>query len=180
MDLEDGSSRLVAEDEGFAFDPSLSADGSELLYRSNRQGQLHLLRRPLAGGEATLVSKDLSHSPSFSPDGSRLAVHMLDPSDGRIRTAILPAQGGEVLQWFDFHSEQGSPWGPDGESLYHAETRDGAMNIYLMPLDGSEPKQLTRFTEGEIFDYAVSPDHSQLLIARGEIQNDIVLLENFR
>lgn len=109
-----------------------------------------------------------------------MALHMLDPSDGRIRTALLPAAGGEPIEWFEFHSEQASPWGPDGESLYHAETRDGAMNIYLMPFDGSEPKQLTRFTEGQIFDYAVSPDHSQLLIARGEIQNDIVLIENFR
>jgi hypothetical protein len=124
------------------------------------QGQFHLLRRPLAGGEATLVAENLAHQPSFSPDGTRMALHMLDPSDGRIRTAILPAEGGEVLQWFDFHSEQGSPWGPD--------------------LNGGEPKQLTRFTEGEIFDYAVSPDHSQLLIARGQIQNDIVLIEKFR
>ncbi len=180
MDLDDGSSRLLAEDEVFAMDASLSGDGSELFYRTMHQGQFHLLRRPLAGGEATLVAENLAHQPSFSPDGTRMALHMLDPSDGRIRTAILPAEGGEVLQWFDFHSEQGSPWGPDGESLYHAETRDGVMNIYLMPLNGGEPKQLTRFTEGEIFDYAVSPDHSQLLIARGQIQNDIVLIEKFR
>ena len=180
MDLDDGSSRLLAEDEVFAMDPSLSVDGSELFYRTMHQAQFHLLRRPLAGGEATLVAENLAHQPSFSPDGTRMALHMLDPSDGRFRTAILPAEGGEVLQWFDFHSEQGSPWGPDGESLYHAETRDGVMNIYLMPLDGSEPKQLTRFTEGQIFDYAVSPDHSQLLIARGQVQNDIVLIEEFR
>jgi hypothetical protein len=39
---------------------------------------------------------------------------------------------------------------------------------------------LTHFTEGEIFDYDISPDHMQLLIARGETLRDIVLIENFR
>ena len=108
-----------------------------------------------------------------------MALHIVHPEEG-FRTAILPAGGGEPLALYDFHSESTSPWGPEGDSLYHVETRDGVMNVYLMPLDGGEPRQLTHFTEGEIFNYDVSPDHTRLVIARGEILRDIVLIENFR
>jgi len=180
-DLGGGALERLTEDEMIALTPYFSPDGSELLYQSIRDGRMNLLRRPVTGGEGLIVTEGtFSHSPSFSPDGSKLAIHMVHPDDGRFRTAILPAGGGEPLELFEFHSEQRSPWGPDSNSLYHTETREGTMNIYLMPLDGGAPRQLTHFTEGEIFDFDISPDHTQLLIARGETLRDIVLIENFR
>ena len=96
------------------------------------------------------------------------------------KTGILTPDGSELLGTYDFHSELDSPWSADGQSLFHAETKDGVTNIYLMPLDGGEPQQLTDFSEGEIFDFDVSPDGSTLLIAQGRRVRDIVLIDDFR
>ena len=53
-------------------------------------------------------------------------------------------------------------------------------NIFLMPLDGGEPQQMTDFSEGEIFHFDVSRDGSTLLMAQGRRLRDIVLIDNFR
>ena len=55
---------------------------------------------------------------------------------------------------------------------------DGIRNVVVR--DSDAWRQLTHFTEGEIFNYDVSPDHTRLIIARGEVLRDIVLIENFR
>jgi len=55
--------------------------------------------------------------------------------------------------------------------------RDGVMNIWEQPLDGKEPYEVTHFTSGLIFSFVWSSDHKHLLMTRGTISNDVVLLE---
>ena len=50
--------------------------------------------------------------------------------------------------------------------------KDGATNIWENLLSGGNPKQLTHFTSGELFDYAWSPDGKDLFLARGEFGGD--------
>ena len=45
---------------------------------------------------------------------------------------------------------------------------------------GGVGHQVTEFTEGEIFSFAVSPDGASLVVAHGRTQRDIVLIEDFR
>jgi hypothetical protein len=47
-------------------------------------------------------------------------------------------------------------------------------------LAGGKPKQLTKFTSGLILDFNWFPDGRQLLLARGEMKSDVVLISNFR
>ena len=93
---------------------------------------------------------------------------------------MVEADGSELLETHDFHSELQSPGSADGRSLFHAETKEGVTNIFLMPLDGGDPQQLTDFSEGEIFQFDVSPDGSTLLMAQGRRVRDIVLIDDFR
>jgi Tol biopolymer transport system component len=109
-----------------------------------------------------------------------MALHFRAEGEGIWKTGILTADGSELLETHDFHSELESPWSADGRSLFHAETIDGVMNLFLMPLDGGEPQQLTDFSEGEIFHFDVSADGSTLLIAQGRRVRDIVLIDNIR
>ena len=70
-------------------------------------------------------------------------------------------------------------WMHDGQSIAYARV-DGP-NIWVQPLDGSAPSQLTHFTDGRtILDFAWSRDGKRLAIVRATIANDIVLLKGFQ
>jgi hypothetical protein len=47
-------------------------------------------------------------------------------------------------------------------------------------LTGGAPRQVTNFTSGLIFDFAWTRDGKDLLVARGELTSDVVLISNFR
>jgi Tol biopolymer transport system component len=71
-------------------------------------------------------------------------------------------------------------WSPDGKKLHYLLTRDGATNIWEKSLRGGEAKQLTGFTSGLIFDFNWSSDHTKLLLTRGSVSSDVILLSNLR
>jgi Tol biopolymer transport system component len=89
--------------------------------------------------------------------------------------------GGAPLQTFKVLSNVSDlRWSPDGQRLQYLLTRNGVTNIWAQPLAGGEPKQFTQFTSGHIFDFDWSADGKQLLLARGDISSDVVLLSNLR
>jgi len=67
-------------------------------------------------------------------------------------------------------------WSPDGKNLQFQLTKNGADNIWEQPVAGGPAKQLTNFTSDRIFNFDWSRDGRQLLLARGEVTNDVVLL----
>ena len=65
-------------------------------------------------------------------------------------------------------------WPPDGRGVAYAS--DG--NLWVQPLSGGAPRQLTRFTDGRpIRSFAWSRDGQRLAITRSTVTNDIVLFE---
>lgn len=160
--------------------PTISPDTKWLFYYTQHEGDFTMVRRSLATGEVEVVLSGDCHTPSWSPDGSRMALHFRAEGERLWKTGILTADGGELLETHVFHSETQSPWSADGRGLFHSETKGGVGNIFLMPLDGDEPQQVTDFSEGEIFYFDVSPDGSTLLMAQGRRIRDIVLIDNFR
>jgi Tol biopolymer transport system component len=71
-------------------------------------------------------------------------------------------------------------WSPDGTKLQYFLDRNGVSNIWEQPLSGRKPKQLTKFTSGQISDFSWTPEHKKLLITRGSTTSDVVLLKNLR
>ena len=69
-------------------------------------------------------------------------------------------------------------WTPDGRGI--ADILAPGSNIWIVPLDGSSPHPLTRFTERSIQDFAWSHDGKRLAVARTTTTNDIVLLKGLR
>ena len=68
--------------------------------------------------------------------------------------------------------------GVEGAAL--VRTEDDVQNLWHVPLEGGEPEQLTGFDEDRIREFAWSPDGARLVVSRGRVDNDIVLLKNFR
>jgi Tol biopolymer transport system component len=68
-------------------------------------------------------------------------------------------------------------WTPDGRGIAYA--RDG--NIWVQPLGGGPPRQLTRSADGRpIGFFAWSRDGTRLAISRSTVTNDIVLLRGLK
>ena len=70
-------------------------------------------------------------------------------------------------------------WTPDGRGVAYI---DGAtrQNIWVQPLDGGAPRQLTHFTDRSVADFAWSRDGTRLAVARATVTNDIVLFKGLR
>jgi Tol biopolymer transport system component len=71
-------------------------------------------------------------------------------------------------------------WSPAGAALQYLVQQNGATNLWEQPLAGGKPRQLTKFTSGRIFDFNWSSDHRRLLLTRGDVSSDVVLLSSFR
>jgi hypothetical protein len=46
----------------------------------------------------------------------------------------------------------------------------------MLLASGGEPKQLTKFSSGRIFDFNWTADGKNLMVSRGETMSDVVLL----
>lgn len=120
---------------------------------------------------------------SISPDGKLLAAMKNRKDPPSIYLDIARLDGGPSIKQFDIPVLDMSPsvsWTPDGEGVIYRDTRDGVGNLWLQPLVGGKPKQLTNFTSDHIYAFDWSRDGKQFVTARGSASSDIVLIRNFR
>lgn len=157
-------------------------DGKYLFYDDTHT----IFRMPVEGGASVEIAKILGDNIggrlSISPDGKFLAYPYRESTPvPATRLAIIPAEGGSPRKVL---SAPGIVWGllwsPDGKSLQYSFSNNGAYNILEQPLSGGEPRKLTKFDSGVIFDLHWSLDGKRLLMARGEASSDAALLSNLR
>ena len=120
----------------------------------------------------------------MSPNGRFLAFpYDQDRPKPVSKLAVLSAQTGKTVKTFDapagIYRESCLRWSPDGKGLQYLLTKGDVTNIWEQPLSGGPPRQMTKFT-GRIFDFNWTEDGKQLLLSRGEVTSDVVLLSNLR
>lgn len=165
--------------------PSCSPDGNDVFF-VKRVKPYTILRLSLRGGDPIEVAKSPGYAIigrlAISPEGNLLAFAYDEalPEIGT-KVAVTPISGGVPLREFKVPRDVSDlRWSPDGQNLQYLLTRDGVTNIWAQPLAGGEAKQFTQYTSGLIFDFDWSADGKQLLLARGAITSDVVLISNFR
>jgi Tol biopolymer transport system component/DNA-binding winged helix-turn-helix (wHTH) protein len=157
-------------------------DGKYLFYDDMQR----IFRIPVQGGASVEIAKILGENMgsrlSISPDGKFLAYAYRDSVPVPVtRLAIIPVEGGspkKVLNALGVIS--GLLWSPNGNSLQYSFSRNGAFNIVDQPITGGEPRELTKFESGIVYDFHWSPDGKRLLMARGEFTSDAALMSNLR
>ena len=57
-------------------------------------------------------------------------------------------------------------WTVDGRAISYLNNSNDRRNVFLLPLDGGAPREITRFTEGRISHQRWSPDGKRLVVVR--------------
>ena len=174
----DGRNRtlLVSGETG---EPVVTGDDRYVIFISSRGGQQTVWMVPIEGGKPIEIVKEFANGISASPDGrSLLFATRGDESQASLVICDLPA----CTNRRSIAQPAGSQvrWGPDGRSIAYRDNATQA-NLWVQPLDGSAPRQLTHFaTDRTINDYAWSHDGKRLAVAREVVSNDIVLFKGLR
>lgn len=171
---------------GFLYSPTCSPDGKFVYYVSMEAPQ-RILRVLTEGGKPEIVGdvpgQTIRGTMRVSPDGRLLAFPFDQPEPKPVsELAVVSAQTGQAVITFGapggIYRESCLRWSSDGKSLQYLLTRGDVTNVWEQPLSGGPPHQLTKYTSGRIFDFNWSADGKQLLLSRGEVTSDVVLLSN--
>ena len=184
MDIDGGNpERLTTGMDDY--DPRCSPDGKWVVYRAFVFGIMTLWRVSIDGGDAVQLTREISYEPAISSDGKWIACfYKGDPAHPHEQVvAILPFEGGDPAKTFDLpmnvNTGSGLRWTFDGRAVTYVVHRGGASNIWSQPMDGGPPTQVTDFKDQEIFAFDWSSD-GKLACSRGVINNDVVIIRNFR
>jgi Tol biopolymer transport system component/DNA-binding winged helix-turn-helix (wHTH) protein len=139
------------------FWPSFSPDGSQIAFSSNRTGSFEIYVRSLGPGSADRQITSAGGNniePAWSPNGQEIGFVT------RGELAVVPVSGGVTRYIVGTGAdpnrslngralaptEAGShpDWSPDGRTLVYSTGSVGKINLWLVALDGSPPRQLTR------------------------------------
>ena len=92
--------------------------------------------------QSILASNEPIMSPSWSPDGSRIAYVSFDQKKPMVVVQSLAQGTTKVVA--NFRGNNSAPaWSPDGRFLAVALSKDGLTQIYRMPAAGGTPQRLT-------------------------------------
>jgi serine/threonine protein kinase len=157
--------------------PEISPDGRWVVYVGGPNATLH--RIPSEGGEAVEIHDLRSKVPRISPDGKRVAVYAYYEKAGTWKLDVLALETGRLL-----HSAEARGtnlrWTADGEGIAYAQWLEPTGNVHARRLEGGLEEQLTHFDEDSIQAFAWSPDRGRMVVTRGRVTRDLVLLKNFR
>jgi Tol biopolymer transport system component len=162
LDLATGETSQVTNARWSALHPQFSPDGASIVYQDNRLGVRSV---PVTGGKSTLLvgggKNDVWASyPTFSPDGSTLAVGCSGPRFGGI--CIANADGTNLRQLVGGTPVKGLSWSPDGTRIAYTPPATNDDRVFVVDVATGES---TFVTEGFADDWL--DDHTLIVMKEG-------------
>ena len=179
--------QLTDESPEYAdFSPQVTPDGKTIIFQRQTSNSEHsnLMKVPVEGGsvEPFYSNDELSiFQPRISPDGKRIAyiTYALATFEKKLQVATIENGGfGKVERDIEYNLVERIQWAPDSRSLTVLTNRGGTPNLWRQPLDGSAAVPVTDFKSGRIFNFTWAADGRNLLLARGNTNNDLILIRD--
>ncbi|MFZ0143541.1 MAG: protein kinase [Candidatus Sulfotelmatobacter sp.] len=153
----------------------------------------HIFKLSIDGGEVLELAKGQVFDPTVSPNGTSVAYLRVDGQGASAKSKFIvqKLEGGGPVQEIDAPTGslqeqwQGSlRWTPDGHAItYLHHTTGNTINVYMQPLAGGAPVQLTHLNSdpARVFAYAWSRDGKKFAITRARYNDtDVVMFSGFR
>jgi Tol biopolymer transport system component len=166
--------------------PRVSPDGDWVVYYSDSSGRPTLWKVSINGGKPIHLTEQFSTWPAISPDGKWIACFSTEESSAgdKLQLIVIPFDGGQPVFRYPVPAEAVSwnclHWTPDGNKLAYLLEKDGARNIWIKSLDDSFPVQLTNLSNQHIYHFSWSREGNYLAYACGVMDDDVVLIRNFK
>ena len=137
-------------------EPGIFSTRIAYVVKSTGRYELQIADADGANAQAALVSREPIISPTWSPDGSKLAYVSFEAKKPIVYVHDLTAGRRTVIA--NFKGSNSAPaWSPDGHRLALVLTKDGNSQIYTINADGSGLSRLTTSLDIDT-EPAYSPD----------------------
>jgi Tol biopolymer transport system component/DNA-binding winged helix-turn-helix (wHTH) protein len=181
VDADGTDLKQVTTGDTFETDSSVSPDGKWIVFDSMPSRDMEnrrVWRTSIEGGAPTRISDVKCAVPNFSPSGKYIScvwehtIYVVSAEDG----SLLHTYSAVKIPFLNI----GARWTPDEKCLVYIASQKGTTNLWVQPLDGKQPRRLTDFPNGDIYNFAYSADGSKLYLARGFQIRDLVLISGLR
>ena len=154
------------------------------VYFVDNDDNRYVKRVSIDGGSPETVVKYSVGAYALSPDGTEIASLEVRELDHKLMLRLDNVSTHQMkYSDIDQHALENIgnntlSYTPDGKGVVYTVREKGVDNLWLQPLDGKAPHQLTHFTKDKIFRFVFSPDGSRIAIESGETESDAILLHD--
>ncbi|HVQ38319.1 MAG TPA: DPP IV N-terminal domain-containing protein, partial [Pyrinomonadaceae bacterium] len=159
--------------------PDISPDSQWIVYQGINE--LGLWKISIDGGTPVKIADKLMSQAAISPDGKLIACRYREQDLSPFQLGLIDFATGQTVKTIDIPpTDRNLDWTPDGRSVLYVDARSGVSNIWSQPVDGSQPRQITNFKSDLVFAFDLSNDGKQMVLSRGTISNDVVLIADVK
>ena len=147
MNADGSGQRQLTQEAGTRhFYPSLSPDGQSVVYSQYREDNVYeIMELDVTNGSPRRLTDRLGAltGPEISPDGGSIVFMRSPAATDEYELWVMDRDGANPHRLFDT-SGWDPTWSPDGDHILFASDRDGAIQLYIANLDGTEIRRLTQ------------------------------------